>query len=69
MNIGLDYSNSDSIIKRIETSNDCPICLESIECPLVTKCCHNVFCMHCYLISNLGKPNSCPCCRKIIDIK
>jgi hypothetical protein len=69
MNIGLDYSNPDSIIKRIETSNDCPICLESIECPLVTKCCHNVFCLHCYLISNLGKPNSCPCCRKIIDIK
>ena len=69
LNIGLDHSNRESIINRIEESINCPICFETIECPLITKCCYNVFCLHCYLKSHLAKPNSCPCCRKVIDIK
>ncbi len=69
IDIGLDNTNQDSIINRIEESTDCPICFESIKCPLVTKCCYNVFCLNCFIKCDLEKPNSCPCCRKVINIE
>ena len=69
MNIGLAHSNHKSIIDRIDESTDCPICMETLECRLVTKCCHNVFCLKCFIIANIVKPHcSCPCCRKVMPI-
>ena len=64
-------TNHVSIITRIEGSNKCPICLDTIECPLITKCCYNVFCLYCYMESNntLEQEDTCPYCRKNIKIQ
>ena len=54
---------SSSIIERItDTDQNCPICLENIDVPLLTNCCYNKLCLKCYIFS-IKETNKCPCCR------
>ena len=54
---------SSSIIDRIKAENDdCPICLEKIDVPLLTNCCFNKLCLKCYVFSQ-KETQKCPCCR------
>ena len=46
--------------------NNCPICLDILNKPLVLNCTHS-FCMGC-IISSLRTQNKCPLCRMDIDI-
>ena len=70
INLQLD-GNYDSVLKesleKIEEQN-CPICLDSIDVPTVTKCGH-LFCGECIKnaleMSRMGK--RCPCCRKDLN--
>ena len=71
-NINLQLSNNyDSVLKKslekIEEQN-CPICLDSIDVPTVTKCGH-LFCGECIKnaleMSRMGK--RCPCCREDLN--
>ena len=50
-------------IKERVTYNECPVCLCSISNKIVTSCCHNSFCLKCYLLS-INSNKTCPCCRE-----
>ena len=70
INLQLD-GNYDEVLKKslskIEEQN-CPICLDSIDIPTVTKCGH-LFCSECIKnaleMSRNGK--KCPCCREDLN--
>ena len=51
--------------KRVNAfeKNDCPICFELFEYPMITPCCNNIFCIKC-----LSSCVKCPMCREPINI-
>jgi SWI/SNF-related matrix-associated actin-dependent regulator of chromatin subfamily A3 len=49
----------------IESQEDCPICLDTLQEPLITKCAH-VFCMHC-LERVIETQHKCPMCRAELE--
>jgi len=56
-----------NINDRIKNTEDCPICMCDITHPTVLKCCQNVLCFNCIIVSLLSNP-SCPMCRGSIEI-
>ena len=51
------------ITERVNTDENCPICLDSIDDPCaITNCCHKSFCLECILMS-LKNSNKCPMCK------
>jgi len=59
----LKYSGLEDRIKVINQPNDCPICYNLINTPIITNCCNNVFCIECLI-----KCKSCPLCRVKLEI-
>ena len=49
-------------VKSFKEDN-CPICLDNLEIPMLTPCCNNLFCVKC--LTNCSK---CPLCRENINI-
>lgn len=57
-----------NILERINDVEECSICYSKMECPLVTSCCKNVYCLTCYLTS-YNNNHKCLNCRADIDLK
>ncbi len=48
-NLAKSIDKKNRLIKdRLHCNKECPICYETIECPLITRCCKNVFCVKCF---------------------
>jgi len=53
------------ITERVNTDENCPICLDSIDDPCaIMNCCHKSFCLECILMS-LKTSNKCPMCKAV----
>ena len=46
----------------------CAICTDTIECPTLTPCCKNYFCLEC-ITTSLSFKKMCPLCRKHLELK
>ena len=49
-------------IKSFKEEN-CPICFNEFNSPMMTPCCNNLFCIQCLTLCK-----SCPMCRTVLDI-
>jgi len=56
-------SGIESRIKSFK-ENNCPVCFEEFNSPMLTSCCNNLFCIQCLTLCE-----SCPLCRANIDLK
>jgi hypothetical protein len=54
-----------NIIRRKTMENECTICLEKAEYPIITNCCNNICCAHC-LLTNMMMNRKCPTCREVL---
>ena len=59
------YTYFSHVLRAVQTSDDCPICLETQPESVRTKCGH-VFCRPC-ISQWILKSSGCPLCRKIIS--
>jgi DNA repair protein RAD5 len=55
--------------ERIKELNeeDCPICYNTPDKPLLTPCCHKIYCSHC-LVEWMKTKTDCPMCRAKIEV-
>jgi hypothetical protein len=58
----LKYTGIEDRIKD-DSKNDCPICYNLLNKPIITHCCNNLFCIECLI-----KCSKCPLCRTKILI-
>jgi hypothetical protein len=56
-------SGIESRIKSFK-ENNCPVCFEEFNSPMLTSCCNNLFCIKCLTLCE-----NCPLCRANIDLK
>lgn len=57
-----------NITAQIRDADFCPICLNEFENKTVSKCCHNSFCFKCISRWGMTAGQTCPMCKKSIDI-
>ena len=48
---------------KLFKKDNCPICLDEFESPILTNCCNNLFCIKCLTLCS-----KCPLCRALINI-
>ena len=56
------------ITERVNTEENCPICLDSVDDPCaIMNCCQKSFCLECILMS-LKNSNKCPMCKAVTRV-
>jgi hypothetical protein len=53
------------LIRRKASDNECVICLEQAEYPIMMSCCNNICCGRC-LLTNMLLTKKCPTCRELL---
>lgn len=63
--VSLQPLHVQNLIRRKANENECMICMEKADYPMIVNCCYNIYCGRC-LITNTILNKKCPTCREIL---
>jgi len=63
--LGTRPSSFHNLIRKKANENECTICLENADYPIITNCCYNIYCGKC-ILTNMIVNKKCPTCRELL---